>query len=69
MRKGTLDTTNMIAIDIGASIHDEQMIEITREVALPTALVRLHTFAPYLPTTDFEFLGLDETRAARHLCS
>lgn len=42
MRMGTFDTNNMIAIDIGASIHDDQMIEVTKNLILPTALVRLH---------------------------
>jgi hypothetical protein len=44
MRLGTFDTNNMIAIDIGASIHDDQMVEVTKTLVLPTALVRRRTF-------------------------
>jgi hypothetical protein len=41
MRMGVLNTTNPIGIDIGASIHDEKLIEVTKDLVLPTALVRL----------------------------
>jgi hypothetical protein len=41
MRMGKLDTTNMIAVDTGASILDEHMIELTKDLVLPTALVKI----------------------------
>jgi 3-deoxy-D-arabino-heptulosonate 7-phosphate (DAHP) synthase class II len=42
MRMGVPHTATPIGIDIGASIYDEQLIELTKELALPTALVRLY---------------------------
>jgi hypothetical protein len=44
MRMGVPHTATPIGIDIGASIYDEQLIELTKELALPTALVRLYPF-------------------------
>ena len=42
MRMGTLKTTDTPAANIGSSMHDEQIIEITKDLVLPTALVILH---------------------------
>jgi hypothetical protein len=40
MRMGTLKTADMPAANIGPSMHDEQIVEVTKD--LPTALVILH---------------------------
>lgn len=65
MRMGVPNTATPIGIDIGASIYDEQLIELTKELALPTALVRLYSFRyTRVLTADPNFLGLDETCAA-----
>jgi hypothetical protein len=42
MRMGTLKTTDMPAANIGPSMHDEQIVEVTKDLVLPTALVILH---------------------------
>ena len=42
MRMGVPNTTNPIGVDIGASLHDEQLILLTNDIVLPTALVRLY---------------------------
>jgi 3-deoxy-D-arabino-heptulosonate 7-phosphate (DAHP) synthase class II len=67
MRMGVPDTTNPIGIDIGASIHDEQLIEVTKELALPTALVRLYVSFHCVVIADSNRVGLDETCAASHV--
>lgn len=54
MRMGVPDTTNPIGIDIGASIRDELLIEVTKELALPTALVRLYVSLHYVLIADFQ---------------
>jgi 3-hydroxyacyl-CoA dehydrogenase len=61
MRMGTMDTSNMIAIDICASIHDEELVDVTKEFVLPTALVNLHLLRRFVVTADQDVLGLDET--------
>ena len=42
MRMGTLKTADMPAANIGPSMHDEQIVEVTKDLVLPTALVILH---------------------------
>jgi hypothetical protein len=39
MRMGTYETTDMPGANIGPSMHDEQIIEVTKDLVLPTALV------------------------------
>lgn len=54
MRMGVLGTRSPIGIDIGASIHDEQLIALTKDLAMPTALVGVHQLARRVPTADIE---------------
>ena len=42
MRMGTLKTTDTLAANIGPSMHDEQIVEVTKDLVLPTSLVILH---------------------------
>ena len=68
MRMGTLKTADTPAANIGPSMHDEQIIEVTKDLVLPTALVILPAFyiAPILIANP-DFLGLDEIRSARNV--
>jgi hypothetical protein len=63
MRMGVPNTTNPIGVDIGASMHDEQLIELTKQLALPTALVRLYDLVHGGLIADPDHVGLDETCA------
>ena len=42
MRMGTLKAADAPAANIGPSMHDEQIVEVTKDLVLPTALVTLH---------------------------
>jgi hypothetical protein len=42
MRMGTLKTADTPAANIGPSMHDEQIVDVTKDLVLPTALVILH---------------------------
>lgn len=54
IRMGTLKTVDMPAANIGPSMHDEQIVEVTKDLILPTALVILHA----LHMTKFQLLTL-----------
>jgi hypothetical protein len=40
---------------------------LTKELAMPTALVTPHAFSCWVAMANFENLGLDETRSAREI--
>ena len=54
LRMGTLDTMNMLAIEIGVSIQDERIIELTKELAMPTALVTPHAFSCWVAMANLK---------------
>jgi len=54
MRMGTLETADMPTANIGPSMHDEHIVEVTKDLVLPTALVILH--ASYM--AQFQLLTL-----------
>jgi hypothetical protein len=68
VRVGTLKTADTPAANIGPSMHDEQIIEVTKDLVLPIALVILHAlYIASISIADPDFLGLDEIRSARNV--
>jgi hypothetical protein len=63
MRMGVPNTTNPIGVDIGTSLHDEQLILLTSDVVLPTALVRPYDLGHGGLIANHNRVGLDETCA------
>ena len=59
MRMGTLDTASITGIDGSPSMHDEQLLGVTKELVLPTALVMLHVLGMIeCPIADSKFSRL-----------